>query len=714
MNNNNINNNQSGNNSTTFNANKNSYNAQKNEAFSKGQNVKNGLNKESDKLDKKASNINPLSKVGMNATSKFDNQQNIQNSSQDINESSNELENNTQNNGGFGSRLKNGLGLGSSISNAGGKAGNIVAKIKKIPPFVWPIIGWIALISTIIILIIILVGYFIELGTAAIDEAFSKGETAINFIAGDGFNNNVEAIRKRIDQAANECEDCIISGSISGNKGLDKGILYATINNEALITSDVYDAQSEIKQGDDGYKEIDNESADNLIVDFLIDRYSSHAFYAMKLDLLGGTGEAGSMIYSLMGQEFDYECVDERDYSSFDNKKAYAEYAFNTIIKGLDMSVTNAKNWTFIALKLPKLIDQIASYANQVSGPEDKWYEYIWKGISEKGDKELSEIVFTIEENVIRDAIGEVIKLKEFEETCDNMKPIQVKENGVTKSYKYKAQYSVKKINDYNRYYKYISKIYVPVIYASVWSDYSKEEKNKTIKSVWRDIVNARNDYYSINGETNYLSYYFDDYGNLVTYVTSGSGFGYFYVSDIPVGTTGTGWKQTDSRWSKIVLGTDYSPKCTGGKKTMGCIGCYVTSIATLMANSGTQINSDTFDPGVLARVMLENNSFNSSGSAVAHNWSSLAPNFKYHTGEFNLQYKSKSEIASIISNYLNQGYYVIIQVKSGGHFVAVIGAQEGHILISDPQGNINTPALFDDNELYPEGTINSIRVFIA
>ena len=73
----------------------------------------------------------------------------------------------------------------------------------------------------------------------------------------------------------------------------------------------------------------------------------------------------------------------------------------------------------------------------------------------------------------------------------------------------------------------------------------------------------------------------------------------------------------------------------------------------------------------------------------------------------------AKASISDKIISYLLDGYQVVVNVNSGGHFVAVTGVENGRILIGDP-GWGNTPYYFDDNSMYPEGTINGLSIYVA
>ncbi len=145
-------------------------------------------------------------------------------------------------------------------------------------------------------------------------------------------------------------------------------------------------------------------------------------------------------------------------------------------------------------------------------------------------------------------------------------------------------------------------------------------------------------------------------------------------------------WRQNDKTWGSIPLGT--------GGATLTSAGCLATSMAKLIVMSGTKVSINNFNPGTMVQYLNSHEGF--SGS----NWrweapqeSGLAPNF-VHGGIVTLKGKSKSEKLSAIKNYLDQGYYLALQVKCDGteepgqHWVAVLGVTDTDIIMSDPASN--------------------------
>ncbi|MCI9233275.1 MAG: hypothetical protein HFH08_01605 [Bacilli bacterium] len=166
-------------------------------------------------------------------------------------------------------------------------------------------------------------------------------------------------------------------------------------------------------------------------------------------------------------------------------------------------------------------------------------------------------------------------------------------------------------------------------------------------------------------------------------------------------GATGdyVAWRQGDKTWKDVVI-------LPGGCKnnlgqtvdcTIGRIGCLATSVAKLIAMSGTQVTISSFNPGTMVKYLLTRGGF--SGANWVWNGpqtSGLTPNF-VHGGSVSLRGKTEREKITTVKNYLDQGYYLVLQVKCEGteepgqHWVAVLGVTDTDIVMSDPASSKTT-----------------------
>lgn len=132
-------------------------------------------------------------------------------------------------------------------------------------------------------------------------------------------------------------------------------------------------------------------------------------------------------------------------------------------------------------------------------------------------------------------------------------------------------------------------------------------------------------------------------------------------------------WKQKGESWSNLKIGSS--------SKTIGEVGCLITSMSIQIARSGTKINADSFDPG----VFMKHAKFNGA-SLIWNSWSSIAPNFKLvndlKISGTNLQKAQK------VQSYIDQGCYVIVAVRNSGHFVAVDRVEGDKIYMFNPGSN--------------------------
>lgn len=141
-------------------------------------------------------------------------------------------------------------------------------------------------------------------------------------------------------------------------------------------------------------------------------------------------------------------------------------------------------------------------------------------------------------------------------------------------------------------------------------------------------------------------------------------------------------WKQYDSRWSSYRLGYSSS-------NNIGSAGCAITSVSIQLAKSGATTNGiSNLNPCSFNEAMKANGGFQ-GGNIVWSAVSNFAPDFVY-VGERALS-GSKSQKLSQMSSALNEGYYVIVSVKNGGHYVALYDVDNNDAYIYDPGASSNT-----------------------
>lgn len=130
-------------------------------------------------------------------------------------------------------------------------------------------------------------------------------------------------------------------------------------------------------------------------------------------------------------------------------------------------------------------------------------------------------------------------------------------------------------------------------------------------------------------------------------------------------------WKQYDSKWKNVPL----------GPSTVGTIGCAMTSVAIQIARSGvsTTLGAD-FNPGTFARALTQVGGFDEKGNIDWNSVTKIAPSFHW-TGTRVYGSIGPGTVESLI----NQGYYVILNVKNGRHWVAVDRVEGNKIYMFDP-----------------------------
>ena len=142
----------------------------------------------------------------------------------------------------------------------------------------------------------------------------------------------------------------------------------------------------------------------------------------------------------------------------------------------------------------------------------------------------------------------------------------------------------------------------------------------------------------------------------------------------------------------------------------MASIGCFITAHAKALAASGAQLKVNNFNPGVFIDVINANHclSGNNLDATCALN-AVLANGYNRQTDRVGVSLTgSIGQKALTISNYLNQGYQIILRVKAepNQHWVYVTGVSGSTIYMSDPASNGKTvlPTYSDKGVVYMIG----------
>ena len=141
-----------------------------------------------------------------------------------------------------------------------------------------------------------------------------------------------------------------------------------------------------------------------------------------------------------------------------------------------------------------------------------------------------------------------------------------------------------------------------------------------------------------------------------------------------------TEWKQKGKEWSNIKIGNT--------SKTIGDVGCLVTSVAILIEKSGVPTKDIyPFNPGTFVTAL--NNVYGFDGANLQYGpISKVVPDFVYQD-RINLRGKTKSEKLYEIKKYYENGYYIAVEVagatETSQHWVAVDNVTNNTILMLDP-----------------------------
>lgn len=140
-------------------------------------------------------------------------------------------------------------------------------------------------------------------------------------------------------------------------------------------------------------------------------------------------------------------------------------------------------------------------------------------------------------------------------------------------------------------------------------------------------------------------------------------------------------WKQSDSRWGDMLLGSSTD--------TMRQSGCATTALASLVVHAGFKDETD-FDPGVFCSIISENNGYDKNGNIMWWTVSKAAKGFTFVDTVYMYGSTYEERVAEIKS-YLDKGYYIIADVKYSGHWVAIDRIENGIVYSIDPASNTSS-----------------------
>lgn len=133
-------------------------------------------------------------------------------------------------------------------------------------------------------------------------------------------------------------------------------------------------------------------------------------------------------------------------------------------------------------------------------------------------------------------------------------------------------------------------------------------------------------------------------------------------------------WKQYDSKWGSNVMQT----------KTIKQVGCLMTSVSILLKMTG--LTDSNFNPAVMNSYLKSHGGYVNGNNFVWASTDGYVAGWR-HIGSATLSGTNSTKMSKI-KNYIQNGYYVTVCVKNGGHWVAVTGYDDNDITMSDPASN--------------------------
>lgn len=169
-------------------------------------------------------------------------------------------------------------------------------------------------------------------------------------------------------------------------------------------------------------------------------------------------------------------------------------------------------------------------------------------------------------------------------------------------------------------------------------------------------------------------------------------------------------WKQdSGAPWSFTTM----------GNSNVGSIGCFVTSIAKQIGNSGTATSD--LNPGNLATAIQNGGGFSSGGALLWNDGVSNAlskfSNGKFFFGDQIFLTGDYNERANRFAQWIKEGYYPVTEIKQKctqgqhSHYVAVVAVEDGKIIVSDPNASADVADLLSINSEYFPGEVRLFYV---
>jgi hypothetical protein len=132
-------------------------------------------------------------------------------------------------------------------------------------------------------------------------------------------------------------------------------------------------------------------------------------------------------------------------------------------------------------------------------------------------------------------------------------------------------------------------------------------------------------------------------------------------------------WKQNDRRWANHTM----------INQTIGEVGCAMTSVAILLRMTG--LTKTDFSPAVLNQYLIDNGGYTNSNCIYWANPNNYVDSWQYEHNKSGTLSGSNNDKINKIRELLDKGYYLVISVNDGGHWVAATGYSGNEILMSDP-----------------------------
>lgn len=549
----------------------------------------------------------------------------------------------------------------------------LIAMIKKIPPFVYPILGYIALTVAIIVGVLILILAATGVAEGLADDVGDFGEKLGNLFTFKGWNSDYEIVQEQEKKYYEKLDEIKEKYKEEYGVNINTTLITATLFYGTTMGDYLVDSED---RGEDVSPEVSLKDQADL---YKMARSQVDTLARYMLVKTTTNNSCGATSSSTTNPETPKEIAEakpEGDQSVF---KPISEKTTNNVVAYTD----DPKEPGSCPYE-----DDAPKYINKYKNSAD--YQRLVTANTNLNNF-MNKVDCTDPDNAIRCEQAQRVYTNAFNNYYSKWKELGIRDSdpgNTSSNIAFDCPYNQVSQPDYNNWtdtYNGCSELPSKTVRYSVDDQYEGVYYYK--------LMTPFKNFWIFETDDNFITKYYGKYvyaedpevqkQNVIDTVD-----GIYELYYQIVGREGTysapgdyaEWKQCGAPWSNISI----------GGTTVCQIGCALTSLAIQVARSGTATNLPDFNPGTFIEKMKEIGGIDRSGAISS--WAAvtqIAPNFYFDgRGEFPSGQAAAIEAAKSL---IDQGYYLVVQVKrpeEGTHFVAIDRIEGNTVYMFDPASN--------------------------